>query len=62
VADAGLCVFHADKHAGSFGVNLRTGAYKCHACGAGGGDIISFVRQRYNLDFIGAINYLRERY
>ena len=41
--NGGLCPFHADNQAGSFRVNLTTGAFKCFACGMGGSDVIAFV-------------------
>lgn len=55
---AGLCPFHADKQRGSFYVNLNTGAYKCFSCGMGGGDVIDFIRKRYQLSFKEAISEL----
>lgn len=48
---AGLCPFHVDKQAGSFYVNLNTGAYKCFSCGSSGGDIIDFICKRHQLSF-----------
>lgn len=56
--DAGLCPFHDDKHAGSFRVHLGTGAYKCFACNAHGGDVLAFHMARYGLDFRGALDAL----
>jgi hypothetical protein len=56
----GLCPFHADRHAGSFYVHLDSGAFKCHACGAGGGDVIAFVRLRDGLSFPDACAYLEQ--
>ena len=47
----GLCPFHADKRAGSFRVNLETGAFKCFSCGTSGGDIIAFLQVRGGLSF-----------
>lgn len=38
------CPFHDDTHA-SLGVNVETGAFRCHACGAKGGDVLDFERQ-----------------
>lgn len=58
--DGGLCVFHDDNHAGSFRVNLETGAFVCFACGTKGGDIISFVQQRDCLSFPEALEKLSE--
>jgi DNA primase len=53
--DAGLCPFHNDNSAGSFKVNLITGAYKCFACGESGGDVIAFTMSVYGLQFIDAL-------
>lgn len=47
------CCFHEEKHA-SLSVNLISGAYKCFACGAAGGDIIAFHRARYQMTFVEA--------
>lgn len=51
----GLCPFHADKATGSFSINLSSGAFKCFSCGAKGADIVSFHRQKYNLDFFSSL-------
>lgn len=56
---AGLCPFHADRHAGSFYVNIDSGAYKCHACEAGGGDIIAFLQKKHGYSFVEAIQQLK---
>ncbi len=56
--EAGLCPFHNDDSAGSFFINLEKGAFKCFSCGAKGGDIISFVMQKYNLSFREALELL----
>ena len=53
--DGGLCPFHDDNKAGSFKVNLQTGAYTCFACGAKGGDIVAFTMKLYGLDFVEAL-------
>lgn len=45
-----LCPFHNDTRP-SLRVNVDTGAYKCMACGAKGGDVIDFHRQRYSMGF-----------
>jgi DNA primase len=52
----GLCPFHAEK-SGSFNVSEQTGRYKCFGCQEGG-DVISFVQKREQLDFVGAVEYL----
>lgn len=58
--DGGLCPFHSDNRAGSFRVNLTTGAYKCFSCGIAGGDIIAFVMSLYGLNFIEALTKLTD--
>ena len=35
--------------------------YYCFGCGKGG-DVVSFVRETENLDFVGAIEWLAERF
>ncbi len=54
----GRCPFHEDKHAGSFFVNLNTGAFNCFSCGAKGGDIIAFIQLRDRLTFVECIRKL----
>jgi hypothetical protein len=49
--DGGLCPFHADSQAGSFRVNLDTGAFRCFSCGAHGGDVLAFALQRHGGTF-----------
>ena len=56
--DGGLCPFHADNNAGSFRVNLTTGAYKCFSCGMAGSDVIAFTMALYGLQFIEALKQL----
>jgi DNA primase len=56
--NGGLCPFHDDNHAGSFRVNLETGAFTCFSCGTKGGDIIAFIQQRDGLSFPGAVQKL----
>ena len=58
--DGGLCPFHQDKKPGSFFVNLETGAFKCHSCEVGGGDIIAFTMEVYGLTFPEALARLAE--
>ena len=45
-----LCPFHDDSKP-SLRVRLDTGGFKCMACGAHGGDVLSFHMQRYGLSF-----------
>lgn len=58
--DGGLCPFHSDNKPGSFRVNLTTGAYKCFACGAAGGDVIAFAMGLYGLEFVEALAKLAD--
>jgi DNA primase len=45
-----LCPFHDDTRP-SLRVNVETGAYRCMACGARGGDVLDFHRARHGLSF-----------
>jgi len=45
-----LCPFH-DDHQPSLRVRLDSGGFKCMACGAHGGDVLSFHMLRYGLNF-----------
>ena len=47
----GRCPFHEEKTP-SFSVNPVDKLYYCFGCGKGG-DLISFVRETENLDFVG---------
>jgi hypothetical protein len=47
----GNCPFHRSKSGKSFSFNVVTGAFYCFGCGAHGGDILQFVRLRYQLSF-----------
>lgn len=58
--EGGLCPFHADNHAGSFRVNVITGAYKCFSCGMAGGDLIAFTMTVYGLRFVDALAKLAD--
>jgi len=58
----GLCVFHADNKAGSFRVNLTTGAFKCFSYGMAGGEITAFVMALYGLQFVEALYKLAEEW
>ena len=60
--NAGLCPFHDDHRPNSFFVNVDTGTFKCFSCGAGGGDIISFVRFRHGLSFGEALRKLADEW
>ena len=56
----GRCPFHSERTA-SFYVNPGKKVYHCHGCGVGG-DVIDYVRARHALDFIGAVEWLAERF
>ena len=58
--DGGLCPFHSDTKAGSFRVNLATGAFKCFACGIAGSDVIAFIMSFYGLQFTEALAKLAD--
>ncbi|CDW95179.1 MULTISPECIES: CHC2 zinc finger domain-containing protein [unclassified Thiomonas] len=45
-----LCPFHTERTP-SLRVHVETGAFRCMACGAHGGDLIAFHMQRRNVDF-----------
>ncbi len=55
----GLCPFHNEKTP-SFTVYPETASYYCFGCGAGG-DVINFVRNIENLDYIEAVKLLADR-
>jgi len=58
--DGGLCPFHDDLKPVSFRINLISGAYKCFACDAAGGDIIAFTMSLYGLKFVEALQKLAD--
>lgn len=45
-----LCPFH-DDCSPSLRVRIETGAFRCMACGAHGGDVLAFHQQRSGLTF-----------
>ena len=55
----GLCPFHAEKTP-SFSINGEEGLYYCFGCQAKG-DVITFVREAQQLDFVGAVEWLASR-
>lgn len=55
----GLCPFHNEKTP-SFTVYPDTQSFYCFGCGAGG-EVITFTRKFYNLDFIEAVKLLAEK-
>jgi DNA primase len=56
----GRCPFHEERTP-SFSVNAADKLYHCFGCGKGG-DVISFVRETENLDFVEAVEWLAERF
>ena len=56
----GLCPFH-QENTPSFGISPDRGTFKCFGCGEGG-DAISFVEKIENVDFVGAIEWLADRF
>src|SRR5262245_7569416 len=56
----GRCPFHEERTP-SFSVNGADGFYKCFGCQRGG-DTIRFVQEMEGLDFVGAIEWLADRF
>jgi DNA primase len=56
----GLCPFHQERTP-SFSVSAEKGTYHCFGCGVGG-DTIRFVQETEQLDFVGAIEWLADRF
>jgi DNA primase len=56
----GLCPFHSEKSP-SFSVNAEEGLYHCFGCQKSG-DVITFVRDKEQLDFPGAVEWLAAKY
>jgi DNA primase len=56
----GRCPFHEERTP-SFSVNPGTGLYHCFGCHKGG-DVIRFVEEIHGLDFVGAIEWLADRF
>lgn len=48
-----LCPFHEDSKP-SLRLRLDTGAFRCMACGAHGGDVLAFHMKRHGLSFMQA--------
>ena len=55
----GLCPFHSER-SGSFSVNAADNLYYCFGCQAKG-DVITFVREKEGLDFVGAVEWLAQK-
>lgn len=56
----GLCPFHNEKTP-SFTVYPETQSYYCFGCG-NGGDVITFIRNIENLDYMEAVKLLADRH
>src|SRR5579885_2637968 len=56
----GLCPFHQERTP-SFTVSPARGTFKCFGCGEGG-DAIDFVEKLEDVDFVGAIELLAQRF
>jgi DNA primase len=56
----GRCPFHDDQNP-SFSVNAVEKLYNCFTCPASG-DLIKFVEETEGLDFVGAVEWLADRY
>jgi DNA primase len=57
---SGRCPFHEEKTP-SFSVNAADKLYYCHGCHKGG-DMIGFVQDTHGLDFVGAVEWLADRF
>lgn len=55
----GLCPFHGEKTP-SFTVYPDTQSYYCFGCG-NGGDVVTFIKNIENLDYIDAVKFLADR-
>ncbi|MEO0593363.1 MAG: CHC2 zinc finger domain-containing protein [Myxococcota bacterium] len=51
------CPFHDDGQP-SLRLNLETGGFFCHGCGAKGGDVLDFHRKLFSLSFVAAAKAL----
>ena len=55
----GLCPFHSEKSP-SFTVYPNDNSFYCFGCGAGG-DVITFIKKKENLDYPDAVEFLADR-
>ena len=55
----GLCPFHGEKTP-SFTVYPDTQSYYCFGCG-NGGDVVTFIKNIENLDYLDAVKFLADR-
>ena len=56
----GLCPFHSENTP-SFSVSPSKSIFKCFGCGVGG-DVLTFIMKRENLNFPEAVEFLAEKY
>jgi DNA primase len=56
----GRCPFHEERTP-SFSVDPVDKLYHCFGCGKGG-DVVRFVQETENLDFVGALEWLADRF
>jgi DNA primase len=56
----GLCPFH-DERTPSFSISTADKVFYCFGCGEGG-DVFDFVMKSDGFDFVGALEYLADRY
>lgn len=54
----GKCPFHKEETP-SFFINADKGLYYCHGCNAAG-DVVSYVRKRYDVPFVKAMHMIKE--
>ncbi len=55
----GLCPFHSEKSP-SFTIYPESGSFYCYGCGKGG-DVVTFIKNIENLEYIEAIKFLAEK-
>ena len=55
------CPFHSGDNTPSFKIYPDSRGFYCFGCGAGG-DVITFVKQLFDLDFIGAVQKVKFRF
>lgn len=53
------CCFHHDRNP-SLSINLKSGGFICHACGAKGADILSFHMRKNKASFKASLKALHE--
>jgi DNA primase len=56
-----LCPFHDDRKPGTFYINFVSGAFKCHSCGAHGGDFLCFHKEANNISYGKVMKDLKQK-